>query len=149
MKTPPCAKWDTWTGPEIEGSKYLGVKTLFIRRSHLKPKSLVSAIRAASFRRIWFCKEFLWNRPKTEQTKIFGALSSDYDLAFELTFWMKDMAEYYRKYGTVYFKLETYGLIKPGDFLCVGPAFKDEAFLIGTGNKVAPTEYLSDRKIKL
>ncbi len=47
---------------------------------------------------------------------------------------------------TIYLKLDF--LMKQGDFVCVGPAYQDEAFRIGTGHKVKPEHYNTDTKIR-
>ncbi len=143
---PPCSKWEIWRGEEIEGTASLGESTLFIRKLDASPddipeKLIATMTKDGKVRRVWFCKEFT-NWPllrflaKHFDKVCLEASTRTYDNV------PRDIKMEY----TIYFKLNF--PLKNGDFICVGPAFSDEAFEIGKGAKVNPEQYLKDTKIK-
>jgi hypothetical protein len=144
MNKPPCANWSLWKGPEVEGTNGLGVSTLFIRslaKFNVGPEDDLSFLSHKSLcSRVWFCKEFTdWEMIRAI-SKFFDqvcieVLPKNFDAV------PKDI----RESATIYLKVST--PLKNGDFVCVGPAFSDEAFEIGTGAKVNPEKYLGDTQI--
>lgn len=150
---PPCATWNVWIGNEIEGVEDIGVRTLFIRRL---PAVLGKTAAQLSFmtkqaNRLWLCKEFLCWCSSTA-----GAWVSCRELLslFEkrclevtpttIAAIPNDVLKMCRVYVKVSIAEER---LKPGDVICVGPAFYDESFTFGTGKKVAMVDYTKDIKI--
>ena len=149
MTTPECAKWKMWVGPEVEGHSELGEQTLFIRdlattaqQFSAQAEELVPRMtKNGTIRRVWFCKEFV-NWPLLREISRHFRTS-----CLEVT---------PKTYGNVprdlmsncviYLKITDF-FLKPGDHVCVGPNFQDEAFKIGTGAKVSPESYAGDRKL--
>lgn len=146
IKQPSCAKWKLWVGREIEGRIQLGVKTLFVRDASMS--EIEKAIEKYQLRRVWFCFEFM--QPGKMYT-IFRLCSRHAKISFvaEMKYeTMSTLAHYsLREHLQVYLKLPELDL-RPGDHICVGPAFSDEALLIGTGHKVKPELYEEDIRIK-
>jgi hypothetical protein len=149
METPPCSTWSIWVGKEIEGTTDIGVSTLFIRRipeSQCKPERDFSFMAGlgGGIKRVWFCKEFM-NWPVME------AIAKHFEhCCIEATpVSYVAIPKRIRDRFQVYIKVSFgHGLnLKPGDVVCVGPAFADEAFTIGQGAKVEPNLYLNDIKI--
>lgn len=147
---PPCSTWKVWLGAEIEGSHDIGEKTLFIRElpKDTKLSSDLSFMKKAGAQRVWFCKELLvWAANTTNWPIIrkimdlFPKVCLETVPAFH-TCIPKDI----RDKARVYLKIDNVEL-KPGDQICVGPAFSDEAFESGKGVKVNPSAYLNDRKL--
>lgn len=158
MKKPPCAEWRIWKGPEVEGTRSVGVSTLFIRSlqdfSGATPTVDWSFLKKSGCERVWFCKEFYRSEPTDDQgnfiawglVRAIGKHFSEICLEVEPKDYCsipKDI----KASATIYLKVLDVEL-KKGDFICVGPAFADEAFQIGTGAKVTPEVYLNDVRIK-
>lgn len=136
MKKPPCADWHVWVGPEVEGSVDLGKRTLFVRHCRYW-KQYVDA----SIGRVWFCCEFDdWNQVREAIAEFPGSVCLEVN-SRTVERIPKDVMKNVR----AYYKLDP-GL-KPGDFVCVGPAFSDEAFQLGSGRTVRPENYLADRRL--
>lgn len=129
-----------WVGAEIEGDVAIrGKQTLFIRQ--MLPTELPSLIKKFPDHRVWFCKEFKhWDTVRRFLKSCFP------EICIEVTWetWSKVPADLRAK-CTIFFKLPVE--LKEGDFICVGPAFADEALKIGTGHKVKPEEYLKDELV--
>lgn len=141
MKVPPCKSWSVWVGPEIEGDVQLGAVTLFIR--HAMPGTLERYITASPWKvtRVWFCAEFTdWAMVRQAYQRFQGAVCLEVN-AQTIERVPKDV----RTHTRIYYKLDA-GL-KEGDFVCAGPAYRDEAFRIGTGHKVSCEQYLADRRL--
>lgn len=138
---PACSKWGVWVGVEIEGSDALGEPTVFIRRLppalYNKGADLSVLTHNGKYSRVWVCKEF-----------------EEWDMvrAFFKVFKKVVLEVSARTYGNLprdiiqraqlYYKLPV--RLKPGDVVCVGPAFEDESFVVGTGKKVTPDQYGKD-----
>lgn len=141
MTKPPCSQWKVWLGPEIEGTKALGERTLFIR--DLCAYSVTEWSRKQpTVSRVWFCAALAHFEPEVviEATSVFKTVCAE-------VFAGESVPPQFRELGVqIYWKLDIHGLTK-GDHLCVGPAYNDEAFLIGAGVKVNPEQYLQDVKI--
>ncbi len=149
MLKPPCADWSIWVGGEVEGSSDLGATTLFIRALNSTPeefeqlsKDLVPRLtKKGTITRVWFCKEFQ-NWPlirviaKHFKTVCLEVTPKGYD----------NLPRDFKTDYTIYLKVPF--MLKKGDHICVGAAFQDEAFQIGTGNRVSPEQYLNDVKVK-
>jgi hypothetical protein len=157
MNKPPCSDWSVWKGPEIEGTKGVGVATLFIRS--LASFKIESGkdwqwIRTKSnCPRVWFCKEFFTKSIKGPNGEFLAwdfirAIGKHFDevcLEVEPQH-LPGVPRDIKKMARLYLKINVEQL-KSGDFVCVGPTFSDEAFEIGTGARVKPEEYLNDKKI--
>ena len=147
---PPCSGWKIWIGEEIEGSHDIGEKTLFIRAltKDVKPTSDLSFMKKVGADRVWLCKELLvWAANSTHWATIRKITSMFPKVCLETTpAFYTCIPEDIRKASRVYVKIDNIEL-KPGDQVCVGPAFSDEAFEIGKGVKVNPSAYLNDKKI--
>lgn len=156
---PPCAEWDIWTGPEIEGTTDLGEKTVFIRRLRqvgITEKTDFSFIpRSMKANRLWLCKEFLHDC-MTDETRGWGVVRrlasyfAPQKVCLEVTpatlvTLPADLRKKHRLYLKVILPAE-HGL-KDDDFVCVGPAYEDAAFVYGQGARVKPEQYLGDIKI--
>lgn len=148
INKPPCADWSLWVGEEIEGSEATGkgIKTLFVRSlaafpSLLLPDSDLSILRTKSnCTRVWFCKEFEQWALMLRIAELFQEACLEVEPKRYSSVPMK-----VRKKCRVFIKV---GIeLKPGDVICVGPAFADESFTIGTGNKVTPEQYGNDKRI--
>lgn len=146
FEKPPCANWKLWVGEEVEGTTSIGTRTLFIRSLEEFPDlvagSNLSALRTFSkASRVWFCKEFRnWEL-------LMGIMTHFDEVCVEvLAHQISSLPARIRKRATLYVKLDVD--LKAGDFVCVGPAFADEAFKIGTGAKVTPDLYRKDIEIK-
>lgn len=143
---PPCADWKIWVGREIEGHAGLGVNTLFIRNARgfdtfRELMEYVSSCGHPIITRFWFCKEF-----------------TDWDLLHEAVGWGRrenicveavwgrhQMPAVLQDFVTIYWKFPV--ALPPGTHVCFGPAFSDESFQIGMGNKVSPEQYLNDVRV--
>jgi hypothetical protein len=137
---PPCARWNIWIGREIEGTIDIGVWTLFVR---FMPRgfSLENLLQShPDIKRVWFCKEFRQWEIVREATKLFKTV------CLEVSPSSAPPPKEVTDVVTCYFKFD-YCLPKPGDFICVGKPFQDEAFRVGTGAKVSPSCYLDDTYI--
>lgn len=157
MKKPPCADWDIWVGPEIEGTADLGERTVFIRRLPIKTidkKTDLSFIRRKGSR-LWLCKEFLHDCMITETLgwAAVRKLASMFDPLKVCLEVLPDTLESVpinlRRKHRLYLKVilpETGGL-KDVDFVCVGPAYADRSFPFSSGVSVTPDQYLGDTKI--
>ncbi len=141
---PACAAWGVWLGPEIEGHDSLGEKTLFIRR--LNPTLPISHYfqwRLKGVNRVWFTKEFLnWNTIR-EFARVYEKICLETN---KHTY--NGIPSDLRKRARLYYKLEPSVRLKDGDHICVGAAFRDESFLIGSGNAVIPEYYNRDEFIE-
>lgn len=147
VSKPPCATWSVWIGSEIEGTASRGVRTLFIRS--LARFSSVSATDDWAFirtqskcSRVWFCKEFT-------QWSILRVIAKHFD---EVCVEVEPqrllcIPRNIRKMARLYLKVTLPEELKAGDHVCVGLPFADEAFEIGKGVKVNPSDYLKDVKI--
>lgn len=154
---PPCADWAVWKGPEIEGTKGVGVATLFIRSLasfKLQPDADWKWIREKSAcPRVWFCKEFFTQGIKGEDGTFLAwdfirAIGKHFDevcLEVEPQH-LPGVPRDVKKKARLYVKVNIEQL-KAGDFICVGPTFADESFELGTGAKVNPEQYLQDIRI--
>lgn len=146
-KLPPCAAWDVWKGPEIEGYVSKGVQTLFIRSlakfPDIKPTDDLSFLRRNSgCKRVWFCKEFTnWGL-----LKAIGAHFDEVCIEVEPKC-LLSIPERLRRTARIYLKIVLPVALKTGDHVCVGLPFADESFEIGKGARVAPKDYLRDIKI--
>lgn len=149
--TPPCATWKVWLGAEVEGRAERGTRTIFIREL---PAGLLSDPESKDWtwllqhgRRIWFCHEFtnwlairaIWRQlsPKGLTEIALEVLPKNYTAV------PADL----RAVARLYLKVVLPEPLKAGDHICVGPAFHDEAFQVGTGVTVSPQDYLQDRKV--
>jgi hypothetical protein len=158
MNKPPCSEWKIWKGPEIEGTEGVGIATLFIRSlsdfEGLTPESDFSLFAQKSgCKRVWFCKEFYLSEPtdtngKFIAWKLIEAIGQHFEeMCLEVEPQsIQCVPKSIRAKARIYVKVNVE--LKPGDFICVGPAFNDESFKIGTGAKVTPEQYLQDIKIK-
>ncbi len=142
---PECSKYNIWSGLEIEGHTGLGEETLFIRKLEVKPADLTEQLlnsftRNGKRTRVWFCKEF-------KNWKLLKVLSNHFKtVCLEVEMGTQSMVPR-DIYNTVTIYLKVPIMLKPGDHVCVGPAFSDEAFKIGTGKRVNPDDYKNDKKI--
>jgi hypothetical protein len=144
---PPCANWKVWIGQEIEGHLNLGEKTLFIREvpdalSSLPKETLT---RNGTIKRVWFCREFITR--SAEKWKTFRKIAQHFEtVCIEIT--LNDyeaIPRDLRDKAFLYLKIPL--PLKKGDHVCVGPAFQDESFMVGKGNKISPEQYLNDIKV--
>lgn len=141
---PPCAKWKAWLGNEIEGQTHYKELTLFVRAGDV----LTLLDHHTGVNRVWLCKEFLFSHCEASLTILCRKLRlRGVTVAVEVPLSQFREYGYLRPFVNYYIKVELNALL-PGDHICVGPAFSDEAFLIGTGVKVAPEQYLDDVEIK-
>lgn len=138
---PPCSAWGAWIGGEVEGHTDIGAKTLFIRRlSHSLAYYFSYAHAPHNIKRIWFCKEFTdWPKmrsfiPVFPQRVLEVGRENYHAVPHDI----RDKFQFYFKVPYV---------LRPGDHVCVGPAFGDESFVIGTGRTVSPADYLADVRI--
>lgn len=139
---PPCAVWKVWLGPEIEGQTDLGERTLFVRAATPARIEELVALYVPQVKRVWVCKEFRsWNcirRLRAAFDKVvmevdrhnLGMLPPDLFNGCQL-----------------YYKLSVN--LKQGDYVCVGPAFSDESFVIGRGDQVDPAMYRRDESVDI
>lgn len=144
---PPCATWNIWKGPEIEGTDSIGVQTLFIRSLSAFPG--VSAASDLSFlrksskcSRVWFCKEF-------KDWPLLEAIAKHFDevcVEVEPKCYVS-VPKRIKKRVKIYLKVVLPEPLKEGDFICVGEPFRDEAFKFGAGASVCMEQYLKDIKI--
>lgn len=146
---PPCSKWKVWVGKEIEGTKDIGVQTVFIREipGMTVEKDYKFMTMGGKVARVWFCKEFLHACAAGKSWDIMRKIMSLFPIcAAEVEAQCVSMIpkDIYAKL-TVYVKLDI--KLKDGDFVCVGPAFSDESFEIGKGAKVTPEAYANDTKV--
>lgn len=148
---PNCAHWNLWVGREVEGTVDVGTPTLFCRnfpinREGNTPEAKLNwlyaqAVKAAklpTIKRIWFCKE--WR----DELVVLAAIKAGWDVCVEMDLKFRSSWSYpsIMLNARIYFKLPI--ILKPGDFLCVGRAYRDEAFQIGGGVPVTPQLYGSD-----
>lgn len=144
MNKPPCAHWKAWIGPEIEGHTDLKEQTLFVRVGDV----LALLDEYPDITRVWLCKEFLFSHCQASLVILCRKMRlRDVRIAVEVP--LSQFSEYLflRPFVNFYIKVELNTPLLPGDHICVGPAFNDEAFLIGSGNRVEPDQYLGDRQI--
>ena len=149
---PPCASWKLWHGAEVEGTIQLGEHTLFVREASAEKIREVCILAEASgkpYQRIWFCKEYIANSSPAHITIQCAALTEQFKvkLAFEIRIdHLPLFQSVVRRWGTIYVKIPELEL-QAGDHVCVGPAFADEAFCIGTGIRVTPLDYAKDENL--
>lgn len=140
-KLPPCSEWSLWLGEEIEGHSQLGTVTLFVRRI---PYSITldyfKDAAKQGITRVWFCKEFNDWPCLLAIARLFP-----YRCLEATMFSLTAIPESVRSQVRLYLKVPVQ--LRAGDHVCVGPAFADESFEIGTGKKVAPSEYEKDKLI--
>lgn len=137
---PDCSTWNIWQGKEIEGTTDIGVNTLFVRRGNPGPYLW-------GFERVWFCKEFVREQGEDALAAIRTTLHLDKKVCIEVE--LEDMALIANaglEKAQLYLKIEAN--LKHGDHICVGTAFKDEAFRMGTGAGVLPGQYAEDVRIE-
>jgi hypothetical protein len=137
---PPCSEWKIWVGPEIEGHTDLGEMTLFIRDCFtIKAHEYL----LMKYSRVWFCKEFITEKNYPTMRWV---IAGPRTVCLEVTLDMLDTLppDIYDD-CQLYLKVEA--TLKPGDHVCMGLPFKDEAFLVGEGQRVKPTQYLQDERI--
>lgn len=145
MTIPPCANWNIWLGPEVEGqdNEALGKKTLFVRQGDPYPYVTKTGSRFnPSIVRIWFCKEF-------KDMVVVQDLANFFPVTLEVslsTWYLLKKSVMENERITLFFKLPI--SLRQGDHICVGPAFSDESFKIGTGSKVSVQDYLKDRRLE-
>lgn len=140
---PPCANWNLWIGPEIEGYSQLGVLTLFVRNASYDDIEYHSR----TVDRIWFDTKFddisveFIKKIKTLNKKIIFDLTLDkyYTLVQQNRFDILD--------EQLYLRINNISL-KTGDHIKLGSEFHEEAFEIGTGKKSYPELYYNDIFIK-
>ena len=140
-KLPPCSEWGLWLGEEIEGHTERGVTTLFVRQlPEGFPLSYFEDSADLGITRIWFCQEFNDWEMLEAIAPLFKTrcLESTPELLVHLRPAIRELV-------TVYLKIPV--VLRPGDHVCVGPAFADESFEIGTGRRVTPSEYEKDKLI--
>ena len=135
---PPCAGWEIWEGPEVEGVDGLGVKTLFVRRG--ESEEILRLV--AGYARVWFCAQYydwdvvceILNRYECEV-----CVEVTPDTRFMLPDDIFQRAKLYFKTGLS---------LKLGDHVAIGAPFEEELFRVGDGAKVEAREYLQDKRIK-
>jgi len=131
---PECHDWGIWEGNEIEGTTDMGVITLFVRRGD--PSKYWD-----EYQRLWFCKEY------QDYDMLLKAKNLGKIVALEVTpETLLVLPREVRLSVQLYLKIDA-GL-KIGDHVCVGTAFKDQAFMIGEGAKVEPWQYSGDRVLE-
>lgn len=146
---PPCSEWRVWTGPEVEGATDVGVDTLFVRETSNLEELLIKH----KPRRVWLCKEYLAackGDAVREETlaqciaalHLLGGLIVCVEVTYFSAFYWKKLS----KFSNVrfYVKLPGLSFLKAGDHVCVGAAFNDEIFPIGTGQRMDASAYLKD-----
>lgn len=140
-KLPPCSEWNLWLGEEIEGHSQLGTVTLFVRK--IPPGITLKYFEDTAeqgITRIWFCKEF------TDWENLIAIAEKFSHRCLEVTPETLPLIPVaVRQWVRFYLKIPAQ--LWPGDHVCVGPAFADEAFEIGKGKKVTPSEYEKDKFI--
>lgn len=149
MQKPPCSTWSVWTGLEIEGNKEVGAKTMFIRRFAPPFDQLKTWLWEHSISRVWICKEMVhFLHRKGQWTDFMNTMkeANVTSIAIEATLFNVRMIplDVFNE-ARIYLKI-TAGL-KPGDQICVGRAFHDEAFEIGSGVRVTEEQYGQDTKL--
>ena len=140
-KLPPCSEWNLWLGEEIEGHSELGTITLFVRK--IPPGitlKFFEDITGQNINRIWFCKEFADWEMLTAIAPMFPSrcLEVTLDTLPTIPVAVRHWVRFYLKIPVELWR---------DDHVCVGPAFADESFKIGTGNKVIPLDYERDKFI--
>lgn len=146
---PPCANWNVWKGAEVEGVSELGAATLFIRR----PSPDLGTVfwqHSKGCKRVWLCKEYLKTRAKDELKADIAALRK-YGMTVAVEIMLEDVWKYSYLAPTeavVYVKIPNADWLRKGDHVCIGPAFSDEAFCIGSGASVTPDAYAKDIQIQ-
>jgi hypothetical protein len=151
MERPPCSSWSVWAGREIEGTQELGVPTLFIRR--LDRSTAKSIKRLIVYKqlyphlnRVWFCQEFWASGDCRVNSVIRKAFELYLSVCIETNAQkFPTLPDDIKEKARIYYKIPHQ--LKPGDQICVGPAYKDEAFEIGAGIKVAPGDYTQDVRL--
>lgn len=134
FEKPECSKWKIWEGVEIEGTTDLGEKTLFVRANDPRPYW-------DNYNRVWFCKEFI------DYSTILEAHDLGKKVCYEVTLQrLPFIPQEVLDKVQVYLKIEAN--LKIGDHICIGTAFKDQAFMIGEGAKVEPHQYAEDKLIE-
>jgi hypothetical protein len=135
---PPCAHWDIWEGPEVEGRDSIGAKTLFVRRG----KAATILRLAKAYARVWFCAEY-------QEWDIVQRVLEEpgCEVCLEVTPQTEKFVPVEVLYAAkIYYKTSV--PLKVGDHIAVGGRFEEELFRVGDGAKVKPTEYLGDKRIK-
>jgi len=132
-----------WIGREIEGNSEIGVQTLFVRelRNGRTPESLKLA--HPHIDRVWLCKELSLNAALLR-----AFIAQFHTCCIEIAIDGKttpNLWQIIKAHCKVYLKIPI--ALNAGDFVCIGEAFNDEAFEIGTGFKVQPHQYLADIRI--
>jgi hypothetical protein len=147
MKTkhdqPPCANWQLWVGAEIEGASDLGERTIFVR--FLPAGTTGEFLREKTkANRIWFCKEFTdWHRLR----KIAEAFDPSKVCIEVMLNRYNSLPSDFRQRFRIYVKVPELHGMKPGDHVCIGLPFQDEAFQVGNGKRVASSDYEKDIRI--
>ena len=142
---PPCHSFNCWVGTEVEGGPNdVGQSTMFIRSLSIeRPLAEYSDFALKrGIKRVWFCREFdNWDVVRWALVRFDTVCLevSDHANVVPPDVWAR---------CKIYFKLGN-RLLKRGDYVCVGPAFCDESFEIGTGNKVTPADYAADVEVVL
>lgn len=139
LPKPPCATWKIWVGAEVEGTEFLGMRTLFIR--DMGNYSLKELWRLVPTRRIWFCREFQNFDVIREALLLYNQGQVCVEYVYGETLLPSDIWCSARIYAKLPFCL------KPGDFICHGVPFNDEAFRVGEGKQVSAEDYAGDTKI--
>jgi hypothetical protein len=141
---PPCADWQVWMGPEVEGESKLGHKTLFIRAlPEPKLQTLYDIVKKyPDVRRAWFCSVF------KHYKIIWDALNLFEEVCLEVMVPSKEQPPGpLLMRARVYYKFCLPLFLKKGDHVCFGVPYADESFEIGKGRRVSPEKYMSDWKI--
>jgi len=145
---PPCADWALWTGPEVEGRTDLGIETLFVR----SVDCLQGVIDKYKPARVWLCKEYLAHikaNPGMEDAlklTLTELEKKGTHVCLELTYYSSFYWKSYRKFSNVHFyvKMPSLDFLRADDYVCVGKAFHDELFAIGTVPRLSPALYMKD-----
>ena len=145
MKKPPCADWSVWTGIECEGDDTTkGRTTLFIRAlPGVTAETDITPLRFGErAQAVWFCKEFRNWQVLENIANCFpkGAVTLEVSPTT-----LGLVPHRFLKAYRLFYKLPVQ--LKSGDFVCVGHAFHDESFRIGTGDRAKPDMYLNDQRI--
>ncbi len=137
---PECSVWNLWLGREIEGYTQVGEMTLFVRKAD--EAEILHELKKHKVQRVWFCKEFA-SMDVIERTLKLPMLV----VAVECTLaTLPLISQEVRTKAHLYLKLPVE--LKAGDHICVGHAFEDEAFRLGSGVRVKNKDYSADVRIK-
>ncbi len=154
MKQPPCANWNVWIGREVEGHISIDKSTLFIRRIDFPHQVNFKELKsrwAPKINRVWFCKEFNDMDVINSATKYFKEVCVELTLS-QLTQMIdcnpREARSFYRKVlSKVFIYLKVGNVLKQGDHICVGNAFREESFVLNNGRRVTLKNYLGDKRI--